>query len=103
MQAGLRLHLHPAEISIAFLVSKQHQLGCLELGSNTATDLLRWAGGAQAVPQHQLVQDAFPHPLVEPWTPPLPPSVTPFCSPPLQPTGSSTRAAWTVCSGCCLV
>lgn len=60
--SGLRLHLHPAEISITISVSKQHKLGCLELGSNTATDLLRWAGGPQAVPQHQLVQDAFPIP-----------------------------------------
>lgn len=63
--SGLRLHLHHAEISITISVSKQHELGCLELGRNTATDSLRWAGGAQAVPQHQAVQDEFPHPLAE--------------------------------------
>lgn len=50
--SGLRLHLHPAEISFTISVSKQHKLGCLELGSNTATNALRWAG---AVPQHRLL------------------------------------------------
>lgn len=43
--SGLRRHLHPSEINITILVSKQHKLGCLKLGSNTATNLLRWAGG----------------------------------------------------------
>lgn len=43
--SGLTLHLQPAEISIVIVVSKQHKLGCMELVGNTATDLLRWAGG----------------------------------------------------------
>lgn len=43
--SGLRLHLHRAEIRITILVSKQYKLGCLQLGSNTPTNLWRWAGG----------------------------------------------------------
>lgn len=106
--SGLRLHLHPAEISVAISVSKQHKLGCLELGSNAATDLLRRAGGPQAVPQHQPVQDPFAHPSAESWPPRLPPSVPPSHPSLLQPTGCSTRAdtpqaAWTIYRGCCVV